>query len=164
MLPFKIYITLPFRYIDDYGRKCGYFWIVSDEDLSLKEVLQSYRHRDVIEKTLRMIKSSTDFDKSYARSDDAYEAKTFMGFLSAILRTSQLSSMKPFFVERQNETSETVLLEADKICAEYLKDRYVLRYSLTQKQRQIISYFGLRQADIDNLVRELNATQDLMKL
>lgn len=153
-----------YSYIDDYGKRCGYFWIISNEDLSLIEVLQSYRHRDVIEKTFRIIKSSTDFDKLYARSDDVYEAKTFMGFLSAILRTSLLSSMREFFTERQNETSETVLLEADKICAEYLKDRYVLRYSLTQKQRQIISFFGLRQIDIEKAVQELNVTQNLMKL
>ena len=69
---------------DERQRKAGYFFIVSDREMTCQEMLAFYRHRDVIEKDFMHAKSQEDLHKTYAQSDGCYEEKTFMGFLCPI--------------------------------------------------------------------------------
>lgn len=151
-----------YDYLRTFKKECGYFWIVSSEDTTPKEILLSYKHRSIIEKQFEFAKSGADLNKTYASSDTAFESKTFMGFMAAILRASIIVGLKPYFLQYSSETSQTVLLELDKIKAEKLDDRYLLRCALTARQKQILSHFDLRTQDVFKLIDDLNFTLDLI--
>ena len=60
-----------------------------------------------------------------------------------------------------SETSQTIIEELNKIKVEKLIGRYILRYALIAKQKQILSYFDLTQGDVVKLVKEINDTLNL---
>ncbi len=153
--------TPNYDYLKTYKRECGYFWIISSEEVTPQEILMSYRYRSVIEKQFIFAKSGADLNKTYASSDTAFEAKVFMGFLSAILRASIIVRLKPYFLQYSNETSQTVILELDKIKAERINDNYMLCCALTSRQKQILSHFDLRAQDVFSMIDDLNFTLDL---
>lgn len=150
-----------YGYIESYKREFGYFWIVSTEDKSPKDVIQSYRFRDAVEKEMKYSKSQSDLDKTFASSDTAFEAKMLLGFLSAIVRSSLSIRLKNYVIGHSSETTQTILLELDKIKAEEIQGKYVLRYALTAKQREILTYFGLTLKDVYKAIDAINFTRKL---
>lgn len=151
--------SIRYEYLDNYRKECGYFWIISNEDLSLDDVLTSYRHRDMIEKQFMYAKSGADLNKTYSSDDAAFEAKSFMGFLSSILRAALTVGIRPYVLQYSSETSQTVLCELDKIKAEYIKSAYVLRYALTSRQKQLLSLFDMNVTDVTDMVKTLDFTR-----
>lgn len=153
--------TPNYEYIENYKKEFGYFWIISTEDDTPNNILRSYRFRDMVEKEMKYSKSLSDLDKTFARSDNAFEAKMLLGFISAIIRSSIILTLKPFFLQYSSETSQTALLELDKIKAEEINDTYVLRYALTSRQKQILSLFGLTIKDVYKIIEKINFTRNL---
>lgn len=151
-----------YKYLDDYRDMCGYFWIVSNEDMTVREALQCYRHRTPIERIFRTIKTEADLNKMYASSDYAFEAKGFLAFLTAILRADMTLRLRPYFIQYTNETTQTVLKELEKVKAEKLTDKYVLRYELTNRQKQIFSFYDMRKDDALHYVDKINTTFSLI--
>ena len=155
--------TPNYEALDRFRDECGYFWIISNEDVTPAEALMSYRHRDVVEKTFRGIKSEADLNKVYSSTDAAFEAKNLLAFLTAILRADITTTMRPYFIQYSSETSQTVLKEMEKIKAEKLSQKYSLRYSLTARQKQILSFYGLTLNDVQDYILTLNRTQQYVK-
>lgn len=155
--------TPNYKYLEDYKKQFGYFWIVSSIDESCQNILKSYRFRDMVEKEMKYSKSLSDLDKTFARSDNAYEGKMLLGFISAIIRSSIILTLKPYFPQYSNETSQSVLYELDKIKAEEINENYVLRFSLTARQKQILSHFGLTIKDVYKIIESLNFTRKLVQ-
>lgn len=150
-----------YEYLDHYRDTCGYFWIVSTEDLSVEEALACYRHRDNVEKVFRGVKSESDLNKMYARSDAAFEAKNFLAFLTAILRADISTRLKPYFFQYSSETTQTVLKELEKIKAEMIGKNYLLRCPLTARQKQILSFYETDRKAIDEYIKSLNLAVEL---
>ena len=144
--------------LDKFRDECGYFWIISNEDMSAEDALNSYRHRDLVEKTFRGIKTETDLNKAYSRSDSAFEAKSLMGFLASILRAELTLTLKPYFVQYSSETTQTVLKEMEKIKVEELGGKYRQRFALTNRQKQILSFYGMTGRDVSDYTDSLNVT------
>lgn len=145
-----------YEYLDHYRDTCGYFWIVSTEDLSVEEALNCYRHRDGVEKVFRGIKTDSDLNKMYSQSDAAMEAKNFVAFLTAILRADILLRLKPYLFQYSSETTQTALKELEKIKAEKLGAKYLLRCPLTARQKQILSFYELNQGKVVRYIEDLN--------
>lgn len=144
------------KYLDERRSSCGYFWIISNENLSPEEVLNSYRHRDAVEKTFKGIKTDSDLNKLYASSDSAFEAKSLMAFITAIIRADITTKLKPYFIQYHNETSQTVLKEAEKIKAEEIAGKYCLRQALTARQKQILSFYEMNVEDVRECIDTIN--------
>lgn len=151
-----------YEYIEKYKKEIGYFWIISSEDDDPKNILNSYRFRDMVEKEMKYTKSLSDLDKTFASSDEAFESKMFMGFIAAIIRSTLILKLKPYFLQYSNETSQTVLLELDKIKAEQISNDFVLRCALTSRQKQILSLFDLSLQDVHYAIETLNQTRLLV--
>ena len=111
---------------------------------------------------MKYSKSLSDLDKTFARSDTAFEGKMFLGFLAAIIRSILILSLKSYFLQYSNETSQTVLLELDKIKAEEINENYILRYALTSRQKQILSLFRLTLKDVYKTIESINFNRSLM--
>lgn len=147
--------------LDHFRDECGYFWIISNEDISPKEALDCYRHRDIVEKTFRGIKSETDLNKVYSHSDSAFEAKSFLGFLSAVLKAEITMRLRPYFIQYSSDTTRTVLKELEKIKVEELNGKYRLRYALTSRQKQILSFYDMNSSSTTEYVDSVNRTVSL---
>ena len=147
--------------LDKLREKAGYFYIVSNEDLTCEEVLSSYRHRDNVEKQFKYGKSGCDLVKTYSQNEHSLEAKRLLSFIASILRASINIKTKGYKLLYSSETSQTIIEELNKIKVEKLSGRYILRYALTAKQKQILSYFDLTQSDVVKLVNEINDTLNL---
>ena len=130
--------------------------IVSNKDESLESILKTYRFRDCVEKEMMHTKSSCDLNKTFASSDQAFEAKILLGFISSIVRSALIVKLKPYFLQYSSETSQTVLLELDKIKAERFGDSYKLKYALTAKQKQILALFDMTAKHIYESLDLLN--------
>ena len=150
-----------YEYLDRYRELCGYFWIISNEDITAEEALQCYRHRVAVERAFRNVKTEADLNKMYVSSDHAFEAKSFLAFLCAILRAEITLRLKPYFFQYSSETTQTVLKELEKVKAELLMNKYHLRYELTSRQKQILSFYDIRKDDVLNYVSKLNETFSL---
>lgn len=152
-----------YDYLDSLRDTSGYFWIVSNREMTVSEAISSYRHRDIVEKSFRSIKSDADLNKVYAGTDHVFETKSFLGFLTAILRADITTRLRPYYVQYSSRTSQTVLKEMEKIKAEELKNKYYLRYALTSHQKQILSFYDLRLDDVRNYIQSLNERLPLIE-
>lgn len=148
--------TPNYEYISEYKRTTGYFLIVSDKDDSLQSMLTSYRYRDCVEKEMKYTKTLCDLNKTFASSDKAFEAKILLGFIASIIRSSIVLKLKPYFLQYSSETSQTALLELDKIKAEQFNGSYKLKYALTSKQKQILALFDLTIKNIYETLEIVN--------
>ena len=144
--------------LDGYKEECGYFWIVSNYDASIKEIYKLYRDRDIVEKAIKNTKTGSDLVKSFAQSDEAVEAKTLLGFICAAIRSYVILTMAPYKLQYPSETSQTLIKELDKIQLDKISATYISRYSLTSRQRQILALFGLRRNDIVTAMNTVNQT------
>ena len=143
-----------YKAFDERQSRAGYFYIVSDRDMSCREMLRFYRHRDVVEKDFRHARSPEDLAKTYAQNDVCYEAKTFMGFLCAIIRSDIVKRMEPFFVQYRGETTQSVINEMGKIKLDKLSGSIVPLCPLTSRQKQILSFYGITGKELMNLIAE----------
>lgn len=139
---------------DERLRKAGYFYIVSDREMDCRDMLRFYRHRDVIEKDFMHARSQEDLAKTYAQNDGCYEAKTFMGFLCAIVRSSILKKMEPYFTQYRSETSQSVINEMGKVKLEKLNGSIIPLCPLTGRQKQIMSFYNLTNRNLQDLANE----------
>lgn len=144
--------------LDEVRDNKGYFWIISNEDTTPAKALEAYRHRDLVEKTFKGIKTDSDLNKLYASTDSAFEAKSLMAFITAVLRAEITMRLKPYFIQYYNETSQTVLREVDKIKAENVGNKYCLRQALTSRQKQILSFYEKTITDVKEYVASVNMT------
>ena len=79
-----------------------------------------------------------------------------LGFIASIIRSIIILKLRPYFLQYSNETSQTILLELDKIKAEEINNKYILRYALTARQKQILALFDLTLKDVYKIVDDIN--------
>ena len=72
-------VTIDYNKLDERISKTGYFYIVSNELMTPKEMFSFYRHRDIVEKSFRYSLSEEDLGKTYSQDDNSYEAKRIIG-------------------------------------------------------------------------------------
>ncbi len=127
---------------------------MSDKETSPADMLTFYCHRDLVEKNFRLARSQEDFAKTYAQNDNCYEAKTFMGFLCAIIRSNIIKTMEPYFIQYRNETTQSIINEMGKIKLDILNGFIVQLCPLTNKQKQILSFYKLTNKKVTSLIEE----------
>jgi len=142
--------------LDERNARTGYFYIVSNEKMTAKEMFSFYRHRDVIEKSFRYSLSEEELGKTFAQTDTAYEAKRFIGFLCSIIRADILNRMSPFFFQYSNLSTNSVIQEMGKIKSDKYSNKNVLMCPLTNLQKQILSFYSLRLSDFQNIINEFD--------
>lgn len=144
------------NYLIDIKKHSGYFWMMSNEELSTNVMLKQYRGRDGIEKEFKHTKSGCDLDKTYAQSDACFEAKKLIGFICGCIRSYIINTMRSYFLQYPKETSQTVLCELNKIKMEKINNEYLLSYTITKLQAQIISLFDLTKSDVFKVIKDKN--------
>lgn len=135
---------------------CGFFAIVTKDKLDTSYVIDEYRKRDIIEKTFRDIKSYMNMNKFKVHSDTKIKVKTFIAFISSIIKASINTKLKKYLKENSSDTLITVFKELSKIEVTKINDVYVRKYALTGKQKKILTELNLSEDTLKSYINLLN--------
>jgi len=125
--------------IDERISRVGYFILLSSNpNLTSKEVLKTYRERDIIEKNFDQLKNKLDFKRMKTHWNKTTEGKMFVGFLALILRSYMHHVLKNDEKTKQF-TFEKVLKELIKMRSILLPDGKETFLTLTKTQKTILS-------------------------
>ena len=148
------------RYIDDLSDTFGFFAIVTSKKMDAGKALDIYRDRDSVEKLFEVLKTEMDYNRFRVSSTSSLRGKTFIIFIASIIRSRiyyQTRSLKQ--KNRKDYTVPAIINELSNIeASRNAKDIYVRRYSLTSRQKTILSQFGLTEKDIDSAIERLNSS------
>lgn len=135
----------------------GFFVILSTQEMSAAQALDTYRNRDNIEKLFRSIKSGMDFDTPGVHSDESLKAKMHIIFLASIVwnRLYQITkSIKEKTKNKKDFTVPAVIALLENIeCTLDSQGYYRRRYALTAKQKLVLNEIHITEEYIDHDIR-----------
>ena len=142
---------------------CGYFCIVTSEEMTAREALTLYKSRDDSEKLFRGDKSYLGNRTMRVYSDESTSAKLFIEFVALIIRNRIYTSLKSAVLKNERKanymTVPAALRELEKI--EMVKGGdgiYRLDHAVTATQKEILRAFGLDEEFIKTQAGELGET------
>lgn len=157
---YMISFSLKKKVIQDLINNCGYFSLVTSEQMTCGEALDIYRDRDSVEKLFMILKSEMDMEKFKVQSDASLRAKFHIAFIASIIRNEIYKvskQLKNNTKDKKSYTIPAIIKELDKIeCTRDVSDVYQRRYSLTAKQKKILEQFGIKESDINKEVDNIN--------
>jgi transposase len=135
---------------------CGYFCIVTSEEMTASQALIHYKGRDVSEKLFKADKSYLGSRTMRVQSRSALSAKIFIEFIALIVRNRIYNLLREAMLKLEKRpnymTVPAALRELEKI--EMVRrngNHYRLDHAVTKRQKIILSSFGMD----DNNIREL---------
>lgn len=81
--------------------------------------------------------------------------------IGTILRTKLNEYCKNYLFQYRTETTQTILGELNKIKVDRVNQTYILRYALTARQKQILSYFEINKKYLEKRVNDLNFSKTI---
>ena len=139
---------------------CGYFCIVTSEKMDAAEAIMLYKSRDVSEKLFTADKSFLGAGSMRAHLDESVSTKIFIEFIALIIRNriyNLLSRQMAELGRKSNHlTVPAAIRELEKIeLVRRNEGIYRLDHALTKTQKEILSSFGISEADFLKEVNEL---------
>ena len=145
--------------IDDITKNYGFFVIVTSKEMTAKEAIDIYRNRDVVEKLFRMIKTELGYNTFRVYDDKSVISKTFLIFIATIVRCELKNKLTKLY-EKDKKTytinSSVRLLDQIEI-TKNSKDKYVLKYATTAKQKNVLSALNIKEHDILKAISTFNS-------
>lgn len=142
---------------------CGYFCIVTSEEMTAREALALYKSRDDSEKLFRGDKSYLGNRAMRVCSDESTSAKLFVEFVALIIRNKIYTSLKSAVLKNERKanymTVPAALRELEKI--EMIRGGdgvYRLDHAVTATQKEILRAFGLDEEFVKAQAGELSET------
>ena len=142
---------------------CGYFCIVTSEEMTAREALALYKSRDDSEKLFRGDKSYLGNRTMRVYSDESTSAKLFIEFVALIIRNKIYTSLKSAVLKNERKanymTVPAALRELEKI--EMIRGGdgiYRLDHAVTATQKEILRAFGLNEEFVKAQAAELSET------
>ena len=142
-------------------RLCGYFCIVTSEEMSASQALIQYKGRDISEKLFSADKTFLGSNSMRIHSSKAMSAKIFVEFVALIVRNRIYNLLKQTMLRiegKQNYlTVPKALRELEKI--EMIRrnnGRYRLDHAINKKQKIILSSFGISEEDVIKAAAEIS--------
>lgn len=140
---------------------CGYFCIITSEEMTAKEALIHYKGRDVSEKLFSSDKSFIGSRSMRVQSSESLSAKIFIEFIALIVRNRIYNLLKETLLRmetRQNYmTVPASIRELEKIeMVRRNNGKYRLDHAVSKKQKTILSAFGMDDDDIRSLALRIS--------
>lgn len=147
------------KVIEESIKVCGYFCLITSEQMNARDALLLYKSRDDSEKLFRGDKSYHGGKAERVYSSDAIRSKIFIEFVAMIIR----SKMYVLLVEQMKKDNQkynymnvpVAIRDLEKIeIIRYGQDRYRLDHAITKTQKQILKAFGMTARDMtDQLLK-----------
>lgn len=140
---------------------CGYFVIVTSDNMTAKEALELYKGRDASEKLFLSDKTFLGNSCLRVAGDESASAKMFVEFVALIIRNRMYNylreAMKTMAKKHEYMTVPAAIRELDKIeMARQLDGVYRLDHAVTARQKTILKAFGLDANDVKYRAQEIS--------
>jgi transposase len=137
--------------IDERLSRAGFYVLLCvDSELTISNVVKTYKERNVIEVSFNQLKNDLDFRRLKTHYDKTTEGKVFVGFLALILRSSMVRMIKENDITKKY-TVMKVQLELRKIRLITLSDKTKMVSKLTKVQRDILGALKIKAEDFVGL-------------
>ena len=148
--------------------KCGYFVIITSEEMTAEQALVKYRNRDMTEKQFLTEKSFLGGDTWRVHSEESLESKQLTAFVALVVRNELFKAIEPLRKkDRKRFTVPAAIRELDRIIM--TRDRngkFYMRYALTANQKLILKQLGIDQTYVKRMAAKIakkyDAKQDLV--
>lgn len=143
-------------------RHCGFFCIISTEEMTAQEAYRLYRGRDSSEKLFAADKTFLGCRSMRVHSEESLETKTFLEFGALIIRNRMYNLLKDEMVRltktKNFMTVPAALRELGKIeLVRINKGPYQLDHAVTRTQEIILNSFGISKDDIQTRAGEIGS-------
>ena len=152
--------------INEEIKLCGYFVIITSEEMTAAEALDLYKSRDVSEKLFRGDKSYMGNKSFRAHTSESVHAKIFIEFIALIIRNKFYTCLKEQMNRAGKKNYMTVpaaIRELEKI--ELIRQSdcgYRMDYAVTATQKEILKGFGMTASNVRTQAAAIN--EDLMAI
>lgn len=139
---------------------CGFFILVTSDEMTVKEAVCGYSKRDSVEKVFESLKSHLGMDKIGVHTEESMQGKTFLWFIASIFRSSisySLSSLRESSNNKKDYTTPAAIDRLDAIKADknLSSGKYERRYKLTKAQKEICKCLDIKESLIDEIIGEI---------
>ena len=150
---------------------CGYFCIITSEEMSASQALIQYKGRDISEKLFRNDKTFIGSRSERIQSSQSISSKIFIEFIALIVRNRIYNLLREAMVKletrRNYMTVPAAIRELEKIeMVRRNEGTYKLDHAVTKTQKIILSSFGMDEKDIykdaEKIGQLLATSQSLM--
>lgn len=140
---------------------CGYFVIITSEDMTAKEALEIYKGRDASEKLFLSDKTFLGNHCIRVGSDNSATSKVFIEFVALIIRNRIYNCLRDAMKEMAKKpnymTVPAAVRELEKIeMARQLDGVYRLDHAVTATQKTILKAFGLTEDTVSYRAEEIS--------
>lgn len=139
---------------------CGYFCIITSEDMTASKALIQYKGRDISEKLFRSDKSFIGSKSERIQTSQRMSSKIFIEFVALIVRNRIYNLLKEQMLKMESRrkcmTVPAAIRELEKI--EMIRRNgglYKLDHAVTKTQKIILSSFGLDENSIIKSAEEI---------
>ena len=142
--------------IEKQFEQCGFYLLVSSEEIETVDARRAYSKRDCVEKVFQALKSSLGMDEIGVASDDNLHGKSLIWFVAAILHSTLFN--KTGTLRAKDRKTYTVPAQIDRV-DEIVADRnlesgkYTRRYCLDKRQESIFKACGITTEKVDDFVK-----------
>ena len=140
---------------------CGYFCIITSENMTASQALIQYKGRDISEKLFRDDKTFIGSRSERVQSSQSISSKIFIEFVALIVRNRIYNLLKEQMVQMESRrkymTVPAAIRELEKI--EMVRRNggsYRLDHAVTRTQKIILSSFGLDETSIGKSAEEIS--------
>ena len=150
---------------------CGYFCIITSENMTASQALIQYKGRDISEKLFRDDKTFIGSRSERVQSLQSMSSKIFIEFIALIVRNRIYNLLKKQMIRMESRhkylTVPAAIRELEKIeMVRRNRGYYKLDHAVTKTQKIILSSFGLDETSISKSAEEISkllaASQSLM--
>ena len=138
--------------------QCGFYLLVTSEEMTAKQARIAYSKRDCVEKVFQALKSSLGMDEIGVSSDDNLYGKSLIWFVAAILHSILFNKLMPLRVkDRKSYTVPAAVDKIDEIVADrnLNSNKYQRRYLLDKRQKEIFRQCGVSLDALDGMIATL---------
>jgi transposase len=145
-------------YYDNKISRAGYLVIVSNLKLDVKEVIEIYRRKDMVEKCFDAFKNDIDFKRLHTHKQATTDGKLFTAFLSLIAKSFIHDKLKDIQEElkRNNLSVKDIVKEVSKIKVVDLSNQLRAIAAPTRVQKVIFKHVGMSEEKLKKRLEDLN--------
>ena len=139
---------------------CGYFCIITSEEMTAANALIHYKGRDISEKIFSADKTFIGSGSMRVQSAESLSAKIFIEFVALIVRNRIYNLLKETLLRLETRvnylTVPAAIRELEKIeMVRRNNGQYRLDHAVTKRQKVILSAFGMNDDDIRKIASEI---------
>lgn len=134
-------------------RLCGYFVVITSQNMKAKDAIEIYKGRDASEKLFRGDKSYLGFNCMRVQSPESLDSKIFIEFVALIIRNRIYRALKN--ASEQQESAQNymnvpaAIRELEKLQMIRIGDgTYRQDHAVTKTQKTILKAFEISEIDI----------------